>query len=86
MFIFPLLPFFRTAGPKEEPKVGKHFSAIFCLFVCFEGGRHEFSLFFFLGLNCFKLPFCCNRDYLAWLLLHGEVKEECSAEGGLVCK
>lgn len=27
MFIFPLLPFFRTASPKEEPKVGKHFSA-----------------------------------------------------------
>lgn len=32
MFIFPLLPFFRTAGPKEEPKVGKHFSAT--IFVC----------------------------------------------------
>lgn len=32
MFIFPLLPFFRTASPKEEPKVGKHFfSYYFCL-------------------------------------------------------
>lgn len=40
MFIFPLLPFFRTAGPKEEPKVGKHFSAtiVVCLSAVKEKG------------------------------------------------
>lgn len=33
MFIFPLLPFFRTASPKEEPKVGKRFSATISVYL-----------------------------------------------------
>lgn len=42
MFIFPLLPFFRTAGPKEEPKVGKHFSAT--ISVCLSALKGEKSM------------------------------------------
>lgn len=59
MFIFPLLPFFRTAGPKEEPKVGKHFSAT--ISVCLsalKGKKHEFSLFAFwvsIVLSCLSV-------------------------------
>lgn len=67
MFIFPLLPFFRTASPKEEPKVGKHFfSYYFCLFVCFEGEKHEF------GLSAFWVSIVLSCLYVATMItLHG---------------
>lgn len=38
------------------------------------------------GFDCFKLSFCCSCDYLAQLVLHGEMRAGCSAEEGLVCK
>jgi len=44
MFVFPLLPFFRTAGPKEEPKVGKRFSLL-CVSVRLGGGGMSWAAF-----------------------------------------
>lgn len=53
MFIFPLLPFSRTAGPEEEPEVGKHFSVT--IFVCLSALKEKgmSSVCFLCGFQLF---------------------------------